>query len=75
LLRECSDGGQIVNLLREVNDRIRERADRLGEVGSSRFVCECGDPDCRRTVMLTLSAYDTRRNTGASSRILAHEPH
>jgi len=34
------------------------------------FVCECGDPDCRRTVALTLDEY-TRMRPG----LLVHEEH
>ena len=26
-----------------------------------RFVCECGDPDCRRPVFLTLAEYEAHR--------------
>ena len=61
-----------MNLLREVNDRIRERAGRLGGDSPSRFVCECGEPGCVQTIVLTLAAYDARRNSGTSARILAH---
>ncbi|HVA32423.1 MAG TPA: hypothetical protein VMU58_14260 [Gaiellaceae bacterium] len=25
------------------------------------FICECGDPTCRRTVILTLDEYEQRR--------------
>jgi hypothetical protein len=25
------------------------------------FICECGDPTCRRTVVLTLDEYEQRR--------------
>jgi hypothetical protein len=25
------------------------------------FICECGDPSCRRTVVLTLAEYERRR--------------
>ena len=60
-----------VNLLREVNDRIRERAGRLGGDAPSRFVCECGEPDCLETIVLPLPAYDARRNSN-TAKILAH---
>lgn len=60
-----------VNLLREVNDRIRQRAARQGGDAPSRFVCECGDPDCVQTIVLPLAAYDARRNSNAA-KILAH---
>jgi len=25
------------------------------------FICECGDPTCRRTIVLTLAEYEQRR--------------
>lgn len=34
------------------------------------FVCECEDPDCRRTVMLTLEEYSRAR-----PGLLLHEEH
>jgi hypothetical protein len=60
------------NLSREVNDRIRDRAGRAGVDERTGFLCECGDPECRELVTLTLSAYDVRRGAGVSSRIVAH---
>jgi hypothetical protein len=61
-----------VQLLREVNDRIRERAARTDGDRPTRFVCECGDPECRQTIMLSLGAFDARRGSGTTSKILAH---
>jgi hypothetical protein len=34
------------------------------------FVCECGDPGCRRTVALTLAEYNRRR-----PGLIVHEVH
>jgi hypothetical protein len=66
------DGQTAMNLLREVNDRLREQAGRLGGDAPRRFVCECGDPDCVQTVMLTPAAFDARRNSNGPSRVVAH---
>ena len=51
-----------VNLLREVNNRLRAQLNGSGE--PTRFICECGDPDCQRTVVLTPRAFDARRRIG-----------
>ena len=34
------------------------------------FICECEDPDCRRTIMLTLEEYN-----GVRPALLLHEDH
>jgi hypothetical protein len=47
-------------LLREVNERIRE-VGRSGSLGSLEFVCECGGGDCVATVELTAREYDDIR--------------
>lgn len=52
-------------LFREVNERIRETADRLG--GSHythEFLCECFDSSCREHVRLTLDEYERVRSEG-----------
>ncbi len=46
---------------RRINDdrqRLFGRGDRARLIA---FVCECGDPDCHRTVLLSVSEYDARR--------------
>jgi len=42
-------------------------ADRAGPIA---FVCECGDPDCCRTVILTVDEYNQRR-----PGLLIHDDH
>jgi hypothetical protein len=49
-------------LLREVNDRIRE-VGRDGDVSSLEFVCECGGGSCIAMVELTTGEYDGIRKT------------
>ena len=51
-------------LLREVNERIRE-VGRGGSASSMEFVCECGCGECVAMVELTTRDYDDiRRETG-----------
>ena len=45
-------------LFREVNERIRDVADRP----HTEFLCECADAACRRSVLLTLAAYEAIRS-------------
>lgn len=47
-------------LLREVNDRIRE-VGREGDFPSLEFVCECGNGGCIEVVELTAAEYDRIR--------------
>jgi hypothetical protein len=63
------DPPHTVSLLREVNNRLREQQN--GSVEPTRFICECGDPDCQRTVLLTPRAFDARRRAGRDG-IVAH---
>jgi hypothetical protein len=53
-------------LLREVNDRIREVGREGTEsINGLEFVCECGDGDCVALVKLTVTDYDgIRGETG-----------
>ena len=48
---------------RRANERIREAAVSYGFTREQRipFFCECSDPSCRETVMLSLPAYDHAR--------------
>jgi len=51
--------------LTEVNARIREAAGRLDADSLEptwEFMCECGTPDCRTHVSLTLAAYEELRD-------------
>lgn len=39
-----------------------DRRRRFGQTGRDlALVCECGDPDCHRTVLLSTEDYDARR--------------
>jgi hypothetical protein len=39
-----------------------DRRRRFGEAGRAlALLCECGDADCRRTVLLTVAEYDEAR--------------
>jgi hypothetical protein len=61
-------------LLREVNDRIRE----VGEPSQApeeglEFLCECGGPGCVEMVMLSASEYDGIRLATRSVLAVAHD--
>ena len=51
-------------LLREVNDRIRE-VGREGDFPSLEFVCDCGNGGCVEVVELTTADYDSIREQTA----------
>jgi hypothetical protein len=61
------------DVLLELNTRVHEAARRFegAEPGLDRwdFTCECGAPDCRSTVSLTLEQYEALR--AAKQPILA----
>jgi hypothetical protein len=59
------------DLIREVNEQIRELASQFGDEISGKFVCECDDPDCMERVVLSLGEFDERRSTN-DSPIVAH---
>jgi hypothetical protein len=48
---------------REVNERIREVADRFGG-DEYEFVCECSDPNCSARISLTAAKYERVRANG-----------
>jgi hypothetical protein len=60
------------DLLREVNDQIRELAAQFGDEVFGKFVCECDDPECFERVALRLGEFDERRRSAREPRILAH---
>ena len=66
------------DVLGELNARVYEAARRFEDADSGRdpwdFTCECGAPDCRSPVSLTLPHYDALRE--ADQRVLApgHAP-
>ena len=49
-------------LFRQVNERIEEVNEELGESGESDFLCECGDDDCTTPIRLTLAEYEEVRS-------------
>jgi ANTAR domain-containing protein len=54
-------------ILRDVNGRIHDLAVEVGERESQdawEFICECGLPDCRESVVLEVVEYAERRDRG-----------
>ena len=47
--------------VRRANDRIAEKAERLRFVSRVPMLCECGDLDCRKVVMIRLEDYRAMR--------------
>jgi hypothetical protein len=63
-------------LFRRANDRIRDTAVSYGFTREQRipFFCECSDPSCRETVMLSLPAYEhVRAHPGRFLLCAGHE--
>jgi hypothetical protein len=61
---------------RRANDRIRDTAVSYGFTREQRipFFCECSDPRCRETVMLSLPAYEqVRAHPGRFLLCAGHE--
>jgi hypothetical protein len=56
------------DVLHEVNAHVHEAARRFEGVGPTEdrwdFTCECGAPDCRLAVSLTLADYEALRGAG-----------
>jgi hypothetical protein len=52
-------------IFREVNDRIRDVVESVGQLQSDRvdFICECSNRDCIATIELELSEYKTIRSS------------
>jgi hypothetical protein len=63
---------QVSRMFREVNDRIREAAGRVGGDDQWDFICECDDLDCVEMVSLTLDDFDSRRVRSASRIVADH---
>ncbi len=49
-------------LFRQVNERIEEVNQKVGDDSFSDFLCECGDDDCTAPVSLTLAEYERIRS-------------
>jgi hypothetical protein len=65
------------DVLHEVNAHVHEAARRFEGVapGEDRwdFTCECGAPDCRVAVSLTLPEYEALRSAGRPVLAAGHE--
>lgn len=63
------------NLLEEVNDRINEAAaGQDGDGEAWEFFCECGRPDCREQVVLSLREFDALKQAGQPVIASGHLP-
>jgi hypothetical protein len=65
------------DILHEVNAHVHETAQRFEDVGSEQeeweFTCECGAPDCRVPVSLTLAEHEALRAAGRAVLAPGHE--
>jgi hypothetical protein len=65
------------DVLGELNARVYEAAKRFDDAEPGRdlwgFTCECGAPDCRVTVPLTVAAYEELRAAGRPVLAPGHE--
>ena len=65
------------DILLEVNAQLHEAAARFERTGPAQdswgFTCECGAPDCRSTVSLTLAEYESLRAEGRPVLADGHE--
>jgi hypothetical protein len=65
------------DLLSEVNAHVHEAARRFEGTGPEKdhweFTCECGAPDCRMPVSLTLAQYEALRAAGRLVLAPEHE--
>jgi hypothetical protein len=61
-------------LLREVNERINEIADRFGLADGFSILCECASPDCQERIELTQAEYERLRRMPTHFAVLhGHE--
>jgi hypothetical protein len=67
------------DVLLELNARVHEAARRFEGIEPERnlweFTCECGAPDCREPVSLTLAEYEAARAEGRRVLAPGHEEH
>jgi hypothetical protein len=63
------------DVVRDVNNRIRELLERFG-TSSGEFFCECDRDDCRERMVVPLGDYDAVRAGGDARFLLAstHDP-
>jgi hypothetical protein len=59
--------------VRAANDRIAEKAEQLRFVSRVPMICECGDPDCRSLVLISLEAYRAIGNPYDTLTASGHE--
>ena len=75
--REENQGSVEQDLLLEVNVNVHEAARRFEGIEPGQdhwdFRCECGAPDCRVAVSLTLAEYEALRAAGKSVLAPGHE--
>ena len=57
---ELERHGKTEAIFRDVNERIAQNADDLGQ-SRPEFLCECGDPNCTHRVEATLDEYEEVR--------------
>jgi hypothetical protein len=48
-------------LFREVNERVKDIAAKLGDDGGYEYFCECANKDCTFRISLSLAEYETIR--------------
>jgi hypothetical protein len=48
-------------IFREVNERIEELAQRGGELDTLDILCECGNPDCKEPLRVSVVEYERVR--------------
>ena len=67
------------DVLLELNARVHEAARRFEGIEPERnlweFTCECGEPDCREPVSLTLAEYEALRAEGRRVLASGHTEH
>jgi hypothetical protein len=77
--REERQGPEERDLLLEVNAHVHEVAKRFEGVEPGpdlwEFRCECGAPDCRVTVSITLAEYEALRAAGRAVVAPGHGEH
>jgi hypothetical protein len=58
-------------LYREVNKCIREAAAKVQTEQAVEFLCECGQPECKATIELTETQWDSLINGGETVLLVA----
>jgi hypothetical protein len=64
----------ISGVFREVNERIRDLAERDRTNGVWDFLCECDDLNCSEPISMSLAEYDARVAAGSDALLLAAGP-